>query len=279
MDNKKPLVISINGGLGNQFFMLFAGMSKAKDENRDYLIYLENNKRPYYFDSIMKQFYNKVINYNNIQVNVNNIYQELNFHYDPIPDNCDLIKGYYQSYKYFENNYDYLREEFKINELKQLYKFNFKTIGIHFRLGDFVELTHFNLVLSFIYYIKAIKYLKEKLSDFDEYTIIIFGEKANDDMINQFLFHINKNLDKPIYSIKIYEKNPNSKDYEEMFYMSNCEHLIIANSTFSWFGAYFNDNDNNIIIHPSRTKWFASEVINNYNFKDLFPEKWIEIDY
>lgn len=279
MDNKKPLIISINGGLGNQLFMLFAGISKAKDENRDYLIYLENNKRQFYFDSIMKQFYNKVINYNNIQVNVVNIYQELNFHYNPIPDNYDLIRGYYQSYKYFENNYDYLREEFKLNELKQLYKFNFKTIGIHFRLGDFVELTHFHLVLSFVYYIKAIKYLKENLSDFDEYTIIIFGEKENDEIINQFLFHINKNLDKPIYSIKIYEKYPNSKDYEEMFYMSNCEHLIIANSTFSWFGAYFNDNDNKIIIHPSRTKWFASEVINNYNFKDLFPEKWIEIDY
>jgi len=72
--NKKPLVISLNGGLGNQLFILFAGISKAIDENRNYLIYLENNNRVFYFDNFLKHLHDKVINYNNYNINIINIY-------------------------------------------------------------------------------------------------------------------------------------------------------------------------------------------------------------
>ena len=55
--------------------------------------------------------------------------------------------------------------------------------------------------------------------------------------------------------------------------MSLCEHNIIANSTFSWWGAYFNTNVNKIVCYPSL--WFGKNC--NNNVKDLFPEKWIKI--
>lgn len=276
-----PLVISLNGGLGNQLFMLFAGISKAKDENRNYLIYLEDNKRPYYFNSFMSQFYNKVLNYNSIQISTdtNNYYTEPFHHYQEIPDNCDLIKGYFQSYKYFEHNYPYLENEFKIKETKTNYKIGFKAIGLHFRLGDYLHLSHHHRVLSFVYYIRAIIYLKSQLSNFNEFTFLIFGEKNDDSLINDFLNQINKNLEKPLYFVKIYERFPNCKDYEELFYMMDCNHLIMANSTFSWFGAYCNDYPDKIIVRPDDSKWFAEEVINNFNLKDLCPNNWISIDY
>ena len=54
--------------------------------------------------------------------------------------------------------------------------------------------------------------------------------------------------------------------------MSNCDNIIIANSTFSWFGAYFSNSDN--IIYPN--KWFGP-ANSNKNLKDLFPEMWIKI--
>jgi len=280
MTENNPLVISLNGGLGNQFFMLFAGISKSIDENRDYLIYLEHNDRHYYFDSIMNHLYNKVINYNNIQIQYNNIYSETSYNYNPIPNNYDLIKGYFQSPKYFSNNYDKLKEIFKIDYYKNIYKINMKSIAIHFRFGDYLKLQHCHRIISFVYYLKAINYLKEKLSDFDEYTFVIFGEKSNNDLIDCYINQLNHNLSKPLNYIKIYDRYPNSNvDYTELFYMSNCDHNIIGNSTFSWFGAYFNDNKNKIVIHPSKTKWFADEVINNYNLNDLFPNNWIEIDY
>lgn len=278
---KNPLVISLNGGLGNQLFMLFAGMSKAKDENRSFLILLEENKRPFYFNNFMAQFYNKVLNYNNnIQINSesNNYYNEPFHHYQEIPNNCDLIKGYFQSYKYFIHNYDYLEKEFKIKEMKSTYKLGFKAIGLHFRLGDYLQLSHFHRVLSFVYYIKAISYLKTQLENFDEFAFLIFGEKNDNPIIDEFLHQINKNLDKPLYVIKSYERFPNCLDYEELFYMMNCNHLIMANSTFSWFGAFCNDNSNKIIIRPHNNKWFA-EQLSNYNLSDLCPNDWIPIDY
>jgi hypothetical protein len=286
---KSPLVISLNGGLGNQLFMLAAGISKAINEKRDYLIYLEVNKRPYYFDNIMKQLYGRVLNYNSeIKIEINNIYNEPYFHYKEIPDNYDLIKGYFQSYRYFTENYSKVKEELMIDYYKDSFKINLKSIAIHFRLGDYLELTHYHKITSFVYYLKAIKYLKEKLSDFDEYVFVIFGEKADNNIIDKFLYQINHNLDKPINYIKIYDRYPNNKnDYAELFYMSNCNHIIMGNSTFSWWSSYISDNDNSnsnsnlekIIIYPSKTKWFAEEVNNNYNFNDFFPSNWIEIDY
>jgi len=281
INNKKPLVITLNGGLGNQLFMLFAGISKAIDENRDYLIYLEYNKRPYYFDNIMQHIRNKVINYNNIEINAVTVYTEPFHHYKQIPDNYDVIKGYFQSPKYFYNNFNKIMNELNIYYYKNIYNINLKSIAIHIRLGDFIELQHIhNRIVSFVYYLKAIRYLKESLEDFDEYTFIIFGEKGNNDIIDDFIKQIDHNLNISFNYIKIYDRYPNNtKDYAEFFYMSNCNHIIMGNSTFSWFASYINNNQDKQIIYPHRSKWFADAIINNYNLDDLFPNNWIEIDY
>lgn len=274
-----PLVISLNGGLGNQLFMLFSGISKAKDEKRDYLIYLEENKRHYYFNNFLKVLYDKVVNYNNIKLHIQNVYNEPNFYYNEIPNNVDLIKGYYQSYKYFDDNKQTIIDDLNIRNIQDNYKLNLSKSALHFRLGDYIELQHHHRVLSFVYYIKAIQYLQQNLHDFDDYIFVIFGEKANDDIINDYIMAINFNLNKPINYIKIYKRYQDTKDYEEFLYMSSCQHFITANSTFSWFAAYLSNNDNKIVIHPTRTKWFAEKVNDNYNFKDYFLDNWVEIDF
>jgi len=58
--------------------------------------------------------------------------------------------------------------------------------------------------------------------------------------------------------------------------MSCCDHNIIANSTFSWWGAYFNNNKEKIVCYPD--KWFGPKNA-NLNTKDLFPENWICVKY
>jgi len=277
--NNNPLVISLNGGLGNQLFMLFAGISKSIDEKRDFLIYLENNKRKFYFNDFLKKLYNKVINYNNINITINSIYNEPFFHFKEIPNNYDMIRGYFQSYKYFSHNYENILKEIDISSYLNNYKINLKSIAIHFRLGDYLELTHYHRVLSFIYYIKAINYLKNKLSDFDEYVFVIFGEKENDNIINDYIKHINFNLDKPINYIKIYDRYKNNQDFEDFLYMSDCNHIIMANSTYSWFASYLRYDNNKNIIYPSPSKWFADNVHTDYIFDDLFLNDWIKIDF
>jgi hypothetical protein len=65
------------------------------------------------------------------------------------------------------------------------------------------------------------------------------------------------------------------EDWEQMLLMSLCNHNIIANSTFSWWGAYLNDNPGKIVCYPEH--WFMPEV--KKDVTDLFEEDWIKIPF
>lgn len=287
VDKKPPLVISINGGLGNQLFMLFAGISKAIDEKREFVIHPHLNKRKYYFDDFYPWLskFQLVHHYKNL--NIQDCYNERLYEYVPIPDDYDLINGYFQSEKYFIHNYEMLRKMFNIDDFQNESKYNFNdtnnNIGIHFRLGDFLHKGHYTYhgILKMDYYINSLKYLKENLGDkyFYNYNFFVFGEKENDNMITENLKEINSKFENKLKFIKIYDYNSNLKDYEELILMSNCNHFIIANSTFSWWGAYLCKNKNKIVLCPHRSKFFSTETLKTKNLKDLYPSSFVEINY
>lgn len=60
-----------------------------------------------------------------------------------------------------------------------------------------------------------------------------------------------------------------------MLIISLCECNVIANSTFSWWGAYFNTNNDKIVCYPNI--WFGNACKDKNNIQDLFPENWIKI--
>ena len=270
--DQKTLGICVMGGLGNQLFQIFTGLSKAIDENKDLIIYLINDKRIYHNKIIFKNLKN-VLHYDNI-INKSEIYVDDNRNYTKIPDNVNIICGFYQSYKYFYDNYDKIIDILEIRDLQKKYILPFKkTIAIHLRMGDYLEYgCH---ICSPKYYLNAINELKIKIHDINEYTFIIFTEKCNDSIINNQYLEI-MNLSFKV--VKIYDIMPNITDEEEFIYMSNCDHFIIPNSTFSWWAAYLSKNNENKLVLYSDI-WCKTDTISNNNLyhDDLFLKDWIKI--
>ena len=272
------------GGLGNQLFQIFCGISYALENNLDFKI--NNNKldkvspldnislRPTYWDNFLmnlsKFTYNKNINLP--------IYREQEFFkYNKIPYiNKDFkLFGYYQSPKYFESQYENIIKLIGLNERKKIIKekysnyfSNKKPISLHFRIGDYVKNLAMHPVLPIEYYIKSINFLKNKINNIERNNyILIFGEFKDKEKIEQHIKKINvefPNLEIFICDYKII-------DYEQMLLMSLCEHNIIANSSFSWWGGYFNNNIEKIVCYPSVWNGSKSEI------QDLFPEHWNKI--
>jgi hypothetical protein len=270
------LTIILDSGLGNQLFMLFTGISKALDEKIDFGIYpVYNTFRKFYFTSFLKSLIFKVVHLDN-HVNPIDFYQEPHFHYAPIPDNKKIIKGYFQSYKYFHHNRNKILKIIDIQSFIDTYKIQYPSVAIHLRFGDMSFNQSNHIILRPSYFINAIRKLLSLKPDLiHSHKFIIYGEKEDDEIINDYIKIINRNLKNPVDFVKFYDLYPNMRDYQELIYMSSSQHLIIANSTFSWWSAYLCNNPDKIIIHPS--KWFG--INNQHNrISDIFPPEWIEVD-
>ena len=159
----------------------------------------------------------------------------------------------------------------KINEQKQnlINKFqniDFEnSISLHFRIGDYKVVQHHHPILTIDYYKKALTIIKEK-NKLDGVNVIYFFEKKDIDEVNNKVKQL-KNYFPEANFISLNDL----QDWEEMLTMSLCKHNIIANSTFSWWGAYFNENKEKIVCYPN--KWINSNVIK----QDLFFDSWTEI--
>jgi len=269
------ICIVLKAGLGNQLFSLFAGISKAIDENKDFTVYpIHNTYRKFFFTNFFKSLVFKINP--NPQVREEEMYTEPFYHYNPIPDNMKLIKGYFQSPKYFHHNRNEIIKILKIDNYLNKNKFDFKAIAIHIRLGDYTFSQDNHMVLKPEYYVKAINKLIENLgSEYKDYKFIIFGEKEDNDLIDDYISIFTQTFTNIISFIKFYDIHNNLTNYEELCYMSSCNHFIISNSTYSWFGAYLSNNPTKKIICPK--SWFGVNLINSNNTKDLYLNDWIVI--
>jgi len=275
------ITMIIHAGLGNQLFMIFTGLSKAIDENREFSVYpiFNNQHRGYYFTTIFRKLLFKVEDrQENIQERP--CYEEREHHYFPIPREAYVLKGYFQSYKYFNHNKYRIIKYLDFEPYYNKYQMNNDSIAIHFRFGDNTinQIDHHQLRPN--YYINAISRLNDLSPNVtDVYDFIIFSEKCDDDLVNEYIEVINNELEKKINKrinfIKIYDLYKDTKDYQELFYMANCKHLIIANSSFSWFSAFLCENQEKIIIYPD--EWFGPRIKNQKSLKDMFPDNWIKV--
>jgi len=283
------VIVKLKGGLGNQLFQYAFGRNLAiknncelkldvgefkKDNLRDYELFEFNIKAEIASNYELKnynRFSNRRLNYMFCKIN-NSIYiVEKNklLNNDVLKKKKDIyLDGYWQSEKYFMDIEDIIREEFKpvkclsvvnrelINQIKTC-----NSVSIHIRRGDYASNPKTKLVHGLCpkeYYYKGIECIS---SNTKEPVFFIFS-----DDINWVKNNININFP------AIYVENNNGKNsFLDIMLMKECKHNIIANSTFSWWGAWLNNNCHKIIVTPE--KWFKS--MNKKN--DLIPEGWLQI--
>lgn len=290
------------GGLGNQLFQIFAVISTAIDIETQFFFPDKEqlcSKRHSYWDSFLHRLKPFTQTDLFIKHSTTKILREEKFEY--IKPNPDMLKnentlfyGYFQSYKYFENNYqsiydlidinrsknDLVNKISDVNVLKQIVEFDNscdelkiydRAISMHFRLGDYKNLQDCHPLMTLKYYSNCLKYLCESGLDLREYKILYFCENNLNDIRHVSSIINSLKLEYPYLE---FVRQTGLEDYEEMLLMSLCKHNIIANSTFSWWGAYFNNREDNIVMYPN--VWFGPSL-SDKNTIDLNPPSWVEI--
>lgn len=280
--------ILISAGIGNQMFKIFAVISYYIDNCQNYILYVGKNNgyRKYYWDTIFSNISHKVSEFDETNIDLTNIenYKEPYFHYKQIPifDNDTQLEGYFQSPKYFEHNINKIRRIIGIDEhinnvlIKYPeYTVN-KTISIHYRMGDYINLHTLHPVKNTTYYIEAFKKLISKGVDIYDYDILYFCEEHDNDRVNNYNLEINNTLKQFTGKDLRYKKVSDTiQDWEQLLIMTSSKHYIIGNSTFSWFGAYLSSSNEPIICYPET--WLGPGY-NGTITDDLFPDSWIKID-
>jgi hypothetical protein len=175
------------------------------------------------------------------------------------------LDGYWQSDKYFCDMKDEIVHTLKFREFMDIKNIQISSemncctsVSIHIRRGDYIERynNQFGNICTLDYYKKAMNYFNNK------YTNVIFYVFSNDvDWVKQNMMSEN---------IKIIDWNNGYKRQDDMQLMTMCKHNIIANSSFSWWGAWLNTNPQKEVIAPNC--W-----INDNNNLDIWCEDWIKM--
>jgi hypothetical protein len=253
----------LKGGLGNQMFQIAAGISKANDLKTEFFInyniahYGQQGKKP---NTYRDNFYKKI---NQKEYLHDFIYGEPYYAFSPLPDKQDMIiDGYFQTEKYFKHNKNLIKESFYFSEdiknkiNKRIKTINQKILGIHLRAGDFLSPGNFSshFICNKKYYSDALEYF-----NLNDYFIIV----CTDSPADLFKFF-------PKEDIAFSNSN---NELEDLYLLSQCDSLILTNSSFGWWGAYLGKDKNDVCV-PS--KWFAKDGPQDYN--DIYIEKWKKID-
>jgi SNF2 family DNA or RNA helicase len=177
------------------------------------------------------------------------------------------FSGFFQSYKYLEPIRSELLKEITLKEnLEEKFQEllaemkNVNSVALHIRRGDYVsdektKAAHF--ICDLAYYEKAIALVKEKIG---KVRFFVFS----DDII-----WAKENLKGEEF---VFVSNPEIFDFEELVLMSRAKHNIIANSSFSFWSAWLNQNPDKIVIAPALwNKRYGK------HYKDLLPENWTKI--
>jgi len=288
----KYITCHLKGGLGNQLFQIFNALRNAIKYNGKIVFtnatLLDNNYRPTYWSTLLDilQKYTIPIHYSDFK----SVIREKGFEYKcldaeilhSMKDGQNILfDGYFQSPKYFEDMYPTIYHFLRIAEKQEIVLVNMNfdltnTVSIHFRLGDYKNLPNHHPVLKKEYYVNALKHISLNKPTLTH--VLYFCEEEDMEQVEETIHLLKEQFsDLQFTSILSLSSKNTLVDWEQMLAMSCCAHHIIANSTFSWWGAYlsnFANNSNKIVCYPST--WFGP-ALKHHDTKDLFPDQWTKI--
>ncbi len=294
------IITRLSGGLGNQMFQYAVGRRIAhanndilkldisafnlKQRNITPRIFELNNlninaeiatdQEIKYFKKYKRKNGRRWFLYNKIFANTKIYARAKHYHFDP--DILTLkppvyLDGNWVTEKYFKDIEDIIRKEFAVKnplagrdkEIADIIA-NTHSVGIHIRRADYVanpETANHHGVCETEYYKKAIDFVTQKINN--PHFFIFSDDHA----------WAKQNIH-PDFPTTYVDHNKGDKGYEDMRLMSLCQHQIIANSTFSWWGAWLNANPDKIVVAPQ--KWF-NKVKPSVDTKDVIPGSWIKM--
>lgn len=197
------------------------------------------------------------------------VFREQFFHFDPellVASDNTYLDGYWQSERYFADIEDTIRKEFTVktppDEQNRAMRDMIQTtdsVSLHVRRGDYVTdsaTNSYHGICDLDYYRRAISQVVRQIA-----TPVFFVFSDDPEWVGQ-----NLKID---YQTVFVRHNSPENGFEDLRLMSFCKHHIIANSTFSWWGAWLSDNKDKIVYAPKN--WFAAAKCNDM---DLIPATW-----
>lgn len=272
----------INSGFGNQLFQIANAYAYAKECGKELKLTRtwkgKTKNRPSYWDTYLK--HPKILTaLTSDKIKFNKVYTEPYFSYNKINGfnvKNIMLRGYFQSEKYFIKYEDEIRDLFKppselntfadqkITEIINSSHITKPLVAVHIRRGDYVKIKKHN-VLDLKYYEEAKAYIEEKLSLKPKYVYF-----TDDPLWVKINFKIEEG--DTILSSKSFT------DYQEFTIMQKCNHFIIANSTFGWWAAWLSETQKKLGLDSSKIvvapfQWFN---FTNYDSKDSWKDIYSE---
>ncbi len=279
----------IMGGLGNQLFQVFATIAYSIRYNQAFFFLRgeDHGPRPTHWKDFLSDLAPFTLEHIP-QITYIDEMHGFDYHKIPFLGEFGCIYGYFQSDLYFREYFEIIcqniglrerQEEIRQTYMDEYFKFHLSHdfasdkevpyISMHFRLGDYKNNENNHPIMTLEYYQTALsKICSDRSIEYGH--VLYFCEKDDNDVVKQNIDQLSVQFPQFVF----HKVSDDMENWKQMLLMSLCHHHVIANSSFSWWGAYFNKRTDKMVCYPSR--WFGSNMI-THNTKDLCPSNWTKI--